>query len=104
MSAVVQVQVTKLRAWPGQIDAGISPEDAKKYCVQHADWQRVRLKMKGQNTEIKLGILHEWYERGHFMGSRELNKHIRLLQVINYLGALRRGGQLDEYNRIKKER
>ncbi len=95
-----------LRQWTGSIAAGISPQDAQVHCVQHADWQRVRLYMKGKTTEEKLDICKCWYDNGFFRvtNSREADFRIRDMQVANYLGALRRGGQLDMDNKIRKER
>jgi hypothetical protein len=101
-----------MRRWPIAIPAGISPADAQEYCVQHAEWQRLRLWLKTQNTEGKLAALWEWYTDGVvFIYERrqkvvvcETQGWIRKLQVTNYLGALRRGGQLDMHNAIKRER
>ena len=97
--------------WPYTVDNGISPDDAQTYCVNDANWQKVRLSMKGKPTHEKLIILHDWYENGlpsSVTRNTKLNPKgyscnaIVRLQITNYLGALRRGGQLDENNKIRK--
>lgn len=95
-------------AWPYEVAAGISPHDAQVYCVKHSEWQKVRLHMKGMPTRQKLDVLGSWYDHGTCFlkdGSQatEPRRAIRELQVVNYLGALRRGGQLDAENKVKKE-
>jgi hypothetical protein len=53
--------------------------------------------MKGRPTHIKLAMLEEWWV-AHLGDTRWSVE----CQVGNYLGALRRGGQLDENNQIRK--
>lgn len=101
-----------MQQWPGKMDAGISPGDAQEYCVRHETWQRLRIWLKTQDTEGKLNALWRWYtdgvidiyERQRKVTLTETREWIRKLQVTNYLGALRRGGQLDMDNRLKKAR
>lgn len=92
--------------WPFCGPAGFDKETVHKYCVDTshphvAAWQKVRLSMKGKPTHEKLAILLDWNNKG--VADPELAT-ATLVQVYNYLGALRRGGQLDEQNRVRKYR
>lgn len=86
--------------WPKDkwlVQAGYSPDIVKEYCVNHVKWQALRLSMKGIPTHEKMQALITWAEshwRDHPWATE--------VQVGNYLGALRRGGQLDDQNRIRK--
>jgi len=91
------------KGWIYDEDLGISPEDAQKYCVQAEDWQIIRLSMKGKTTVQKMHILYNWRETNALANDGVVPLSTRL-QICNYLGALRRGGQLDMQNLIKKER
>lgn len=101
-----------MRQWPIEMPAGISPGDAQEFCVRHEEWQRLRLWLKTQDTEEKLKALLVWYQEGKVtiferrqtVVVREERDWVRRLQVTNYLGALRRGGQLDMQNRVNRER
>jgi hypothetical protein len=97
------------KGWPYHAERGISPEDAQKLCVQHAEWQTIRLSMKGEPTYRKLEILRDWREGmkrskigDGWVQVDEQRLDVRLKQIDNYLGALRRGGQLDDNNMIRK--
>lgn len=79
------------------IERGYNPAKVQAFCVRNADWQKVRLSLKGLPTHEKLGILHAYWKKwyvGHYC--------VAEIQVGNYLGALRRGGQLDSQNRIRR--
>jgi hypothetical protein len=89
------------KGWIYDVDRGISPEDAQEHCVRHEAWQDVRLSMKGKTTARKLMICLNWFE-GTAYGASQVDERIRRMQVTNYLGALRRGGQLDDNNMIRK--
>ena len=91
------------KGWIMDVPKGISPEDAQKYCVQSADWQVIRLSMKDKNTTVKLQILLNWWETNTLVNDGVTPLSTKL-QVWNYLGALRRGGQLDVNNMIRKVR
>ena len=80
---------------------GYNPVDVQKYCVREPDWQRFRLSLKGTPTRHKLERLEEWYDNKHGI-SRDMTKYMREVQVGNYLGALRRGGQLDADNKVQR--
>ena len=84
--------------WPKEysVQAGYPPQEVRRYCVLHSAWQRTRLSMKGKPTHEKLAILKAWWDREKSEG------YITEVQVGNYLGALRRGGQLDDRNQIRK--
>lgn len=95
----------ELVEWPhnDRVDRGYNPQLVKIHCVQNAAWQKIRLSMKGKTTADKLAILKRWWDK-HIVDA-DLNK-VELaceVQVGNYLGALRRGGQLDDANRLRKE-
>ena len=89
--------------WIYDEDHGISPEDAQEYCVNHAEWQEIRVSMKGKYTFEKLRILFNWRETNALANDGVVPKTTQL-QICNYLGALRRGGQLDMNNMIAKAR
>lgn len=82
------------------IRAGYNPGMVQRYCVNEHTWQVFRLSLKGQPTHVKLDRLAEWYDG--WGQAQEYSQPIRELQVGNYLGALRRGGQLDASNQIRK--
>lgn len=83
--------------WPynDQVATGYPPQEVQELCVNCSYWQNIRLSMKGVPTHEKLAILKTYWDC--HIDTRE-----REVQVGNYLGALRRGGQLDEHNRIRK--
>ncbi len=101
-----------MRKWPINMASGVSPGDAQEYCVRHQEWQRLRLWLKTQDTAGKLDALWKWYSEGRIeiferrtkVTLQEGRNWVREIQVTNYLGALRRGGQLDMNNAVKKER
>lgn len=76
-------------------DYGLSIEplnhDEIMEAVKDEDWQVYRLSMKGLTTHFKLSALANWLERGKTPDSDK-----RRIQVMNYLNALKRGGQLDK--------
>jgi len=84
---------------------GYPQSSVQLFCVQEPDWQCFRLSLKGVPTENKLVRLAAWYD-GTYNGagafSTNFTKWQREVQVGNYLGALRRGGQLDSNNAVKK--
>lgn len=100
---ILREDATAIVKWPFEGPAGFDHATVKRYCVdtthnEVADWQRVRLSMKGKKTHEKLAILMRHYEKGGGTAC-DFGTHV---QVYNYLGALRRGGQLDDQNRIRK--
>lgn len=118
--------VGKLDRWDNErrkCQAGYSPHDVKIHCVQNSEWQKIRLSMKGVDTSEKLAILEAWWDKqmeeaqqiediGSSSSGRSEDNRIRAsalvwateVQVGNYLGALKRGGQLDDSLRIRKAR
>lgn len=77
------------------------------YCVHNAQWQRLRLSLKGKPTHVKLRTLKEYWDKQMEgveveVGRKPEKLHMVEIQVGNYLGALRRGGQLDGLNKIRK--
>jgi hypothetical protein len=94
----------KISAWHLEGPAGFNIPTVRYHCVDTsrkivADWQQVRLSMKGKDTTEKLSILKAWWDKDE----NEDNESV-FVQVYNYLGALRRGGQLDSLNRVRKAR
>jgi len=53
--------------------------------VADADWQSVRVEMKGASLEVKFGMLKDWLSYCNY------NRRSRI-QVTNYINALKRGG------------
>ena len=105
---ILREDPTALTAWPYNGPLGFDHVTVKRYCVdttypEVAAWQRIRLSMKGKPTHKKLAILMSWFQKDNDNPNPccELLRSTEV-QVYNYLGALRRGGQLDEHNRIRK--
>lgn len=110
---------SELDAAERSIDRWVLPvtawdRDTVAYCVyeneDHADWQQFRVSLKGMTTAQKLYMLRVY--RGHMYNVKAGTiwcDRMRWTSVIdcrvdNYIGALRRGGQLDENNIIVKGR
>lgn len=101
---------------------GYNPHDVRIHCVDNGAWQKIRLSMKGVDTYEKLMILEAWWDKQmaeadrlfesyHLHGGSENDAHranallwATEVQVGNYLGAIRRGGQLNDDNLIRKAR
>lgn len=83
------------------VRGGYPPEDVQRYCVRHLEWQTIRLSMKGKDTCQKLQILEAWWDK-HW--GNTIHFYPIECQVGNYLGALRRGGQLNDDNQVRKAR
>lgn len=72
------------------------------------DWQRFRVSLKGLTTPEKLFCLSWWWCRRvagrEMISDSSVNKYteINKIRVNNYLGALKRGGQLDKDLRVVK--
>lgn len=62
--------------------------DEIAFCIKDPDWQKVRRAMKGQTTEQKLEMLQDWYR---YNGATRCTR----VQIVNYLNALKRGGQIN---------
>lgn len=95
------------KGWIYDAERGWGPELVQLFCVQDEEWQGIRLSMKGVPTRRKLEILRRYFERKGFVDAqgvlqRDKTDRRYLCQVDNYLGALRRGGQLDDNNMIRK--
>ena len=109
----------KVDRWDNEkrvVAAGYSPQDVRMHCVENSEWQKVRLSMKGGDTYEKLQILEAWWDKQMTEATKlfggtsagESRAHALVwatqVQVGNYLGAIRRGGQLDNENKIRKAR
>lgn len=74
--------------------------------VMDPEWQRVRLSMKGMSTHDKLDVLESYwmgYDAMHEVNAISKQElHLVWVRVINYLTALKRGGQLSMEGRIQK--
>lgn len=84
-----------IRDYP--VRPGYDRDSIQVHCVRNKKWQEFRLSLKGLDTHEKLAKLKEWWDV-----SPDIN--IVKVQVGNYLGALRRGGQLDDKNRVRRVR
>lgn len=100
----------KITGWDNEnrrVVAGYSPSDVKKHCVMNDEWQGIRLSMKGVDTYRKLEILEAWWDQNLVYDS-DFGTYEALwsteVQVGNYLGALVRGGQLNNERQIRKAR
>lgn len=63
--------------------------------ISHTGWQRYRLCMKGKSTKTKLIMCRVWLkEHG--------NEGIYRIQIMNYINALKRGGQLSRDGQVQR--
>lgn len=69
--------------------------DIIKYAVNNYEWQQFRLSLKGISTFDKLTELSKWL-------TQHDDSHEAQVQVDNYLGALKRGGQISADGKILK--
>jgi len=74
-----------LAYWPFEVNP-ISPAEIA-YAVRDPLWQQFRVSLKGWPTNIKLGMLADYYKK-------DLTA-LNYVRVTNYINALRRGGFLD---------
>lgn len=89
------------------VKAGYSPSEVQEHCVRNAEWQAIRLSMKGVDTYRKLEICEAWWDKHLWYNEDDgvyAVQYIAEMQIGNYLGALRRGGQLNDDNQIRKAR
>ncbi len=88
-----------LDEWPRDtkymVRPGYDRYTVEAYCKNNKQWQTFRESLKGKPTHKKLEALRDWMD---FHPDEAAAK----VQVGNYLGALRRGGQLDSRNRVRK--
>lgn len=87
-----------LYQWPYQLYS-YSPQEVQLYCVQDHMWQQFRIRLKGLPTAEKLAKLEVWLEGG---STRSRTHTRRLVQVSNYINALKRGGQLGMDLKVKR--
>ena len=88
----------ELSYWPFKGYETYSPALVVKHCVNNKTWQAFRVRLKGLPTGRKLKLLADW--RDTWLAGRD-DEAVRT-QIANYLAALRRGGQLDMDNRVKR--
>ncbi|MEB3025825.1 hypothetical protein VJI76_08320 [Parvimonas sp. M13] len=86
-----------------KVQRGYNQSLVQVHCVRNSAWQAVRLSMKGVTTSKKLEILHAYWDKHYNTMHTSAGTDICEIQIGNYLGALRRGGQLDDQNRLRKE-
>lgn len=87
-----------MKQWPYELPRLSKTEILK--CISDADWQKFRLSLKGLSTEKKLDKLEQYLtgdDSDALHASYEVN-----VQVVNYINALKRGGQLDKDGRVVK--
>lgn len=76
--------------------------DAVYFAEGVEEWQQFRVSMKGLSTKEKIYCLEWWYlNRVQFVSKSE-TRRLNLIRVNNYLGALKRGGQLNSELQIVK--
>lgn len=94
------------------VKRGYGAHEVNQHCVRNERWQKVRLSMQGKYTWEKLATLQIWWDTnfeaankpGLTQAEKSLIERSTEIQVGNYLGALRRGGQLNDDNWVRKER
>lgn len=99
--------------WPSSLfipQKSYPPNLVQMHCVEDAEWQKCRLSMKGIATHKKLHTLVLWWitQRNKARNSTVTRlERVALatateVQIGNYLGALRRGGQLNDDNQVRR--
>lgn len=63
------------------------------WATQFDDWQSVRIRLKGQRTSIKLGVLDQMMRLS--VAESHAERVRTKVCVTNYINALKRGGQLN---------
>lgn len=95
-----------IKGWDNKkrpVQRGYPPDSVQRHCVQNEEWQKLRLSLKGLITAEKLHRLEKYWDDWKFITSSDPFMFSKIeVQVGNYLGALRRGGQLDADNQIRK--
>lgn len=92
MVATTSGKGLSILAWNLPPITRIARADVQKH-VTDSEWQRIRVSMKGMSTSDKLTTLEEyWNTPRMIIGHTE--REARRVRVINYLTALKRGGQL----------
>lgn len=86
--------------WPHKMGT-YNHDLVRTFCVQDADWQKVRLSMKGIPTTDKLKVL-DAYRTECIELSGGILTHRHQVQIDNYINALKRGGQLDMELRVQR--
>ncbi len=65
------------------------------------EWQKFRVSLKGQSTQVKLARLEMRYVY-KVLNASYADRELEHCRIDNYIGALVRGGQLDKEYRILK--
>jgi hypothetical protein len=97
-----------MKIWPHAVGS-YSPAEVKEFCVQDAEWQKIRVSMKGVSTSRKLEILNAYmHSKGSLSEPLEggvyditLDRRYKV-QIDNYINALKRGGQLGMDLKVRK--
>lgn len=101
-SKELQARAKRIIGW--QRAVLVWPQERVRFAVYEApgfeSWQRFRVSLKGQSTGMKLLRLMDYANRA--LHNLQAQKDIERIRVDNYIGALRRGGQLDANYRIVK--
>lgn len=79
-----------MKKWPHTMGT-YNHELVRRFCVEDASWQKVRLSMKGISTEQKLIVLDR-YRSDMIACNDDILSHRHQVQIDNYLQALHRGG------------
>lgn len=85
-----------MKQWQDYV-GGYSKTEVQEYCVMDGEWQTFRLLLKGLPTEVKLDRLKAWFDAKVDRSPRRTT-----VQVDNYLNALKRGGQLDMFLKVRR--
>jgi len=62
--------------------------DAVYYAPGWKNWQRFRQSLKGMSIDLKLSWIREYWDDHKY----SMNRAVEKIRVVNYLGALLRGG------------
>lgn len=66
------------------------------------DWQLFRVSLKGLTTYEKIAMLTEYYHRHHLNCDCVNTRNMSKIRIHNYIGALKRGGQLNDKLEVVK--
>jgi hypothetical protein len=107
------METSTLQGWDNEkrpVQRGYPQYLVQDFCVKNPAWQKIRLSLKGIPTHEKLLRLERYWDDMRHQAESWKGSHLEKVAIIteceiqvgNYLGALRRGGQLDTNNQIKR--
>ena len=104
VDTIIREDITEFNSW----DYGYwqpSHEEVRQAVYKADDaheWQLFRVSLKGLTTYEKIAMLTEYYHRYYLTEQSVQARNMAKVRVHNYIGALRRGGQLNTKLQVVK--